>query len=114
MNLNKILPLLILTIACSSPVKDQYQAEKMLYRAGKQYQQVMINPRIANQSDYVNAVTGYQAILDRYPQKTGNQTIESVKQRAYFMLAELWLLHGETNKAIEVYEAFLEQYPDAV
>ena len=104
----------LLAIGCSSKssTKNQYQAEKMLFKAGKLYQRVMINPRIAKPSDYRAVVSAYEQILSNYAQVGSSKSIENIKKRSYLAIAELWLLQGEIRSAIEVYERFLAKYPD--
>lgn len=101
-------------IGCSSQslTKSQYQAEKMLFKAGKLYQRVMINPRIAAPSDYEAAIAAYEQILSKFAEVSYSETIENIKKQSYLAIAELWLLQGEIHAAIAVYERFLTRYPD--
>lgn len=109
-----LLLIVLVFVSCSSDssIKNQYQAEKMLYKAGKLYERVMINPRIANQLDYKNAINAYEEIIERYSGTTNNTTIENVTKRSYLAISELWLLQGEIQSAIAVYEKFLKAYPE--
>lgn len=102
----------MLCLSCDSSLKKQYEAERMLFKAGKLYQRVTINPRIARPQDYQQAIDAYENILETYAGSTGNQTIENVKKQSLLTIAELWLLQGEMQNASEVYDKFLEMYPD--
>ena len=104
----------LFAIGCSSKssTKNQYQAEKMFFKAGKVYQTVMINPRIAAPSDYEAAIATYEQILSKFAQVSYSETIENIKKQSYVTIAELWLLQGEIHTAIAVYERFLTKYPD--
>lgn len=96
--------------ASDTSIKQQYQAEKLLYQAGKLFERVMINPRIANKADYDAAIAAYEVIIRKY--YAPNKTIESVKKQSYIAAAQLWLLQGEVQAAISVYDRFLTAFPD--
>lgn len=99
-------------VGCDSSIKEQYQAEKKLFKARKLHERIMINPRVANQLDYQLAQNAYEEILRIYKENMNNAAIQAVKKQSFVSLSELWLLQGEVQKAIEVYERFLTVYPD--
>lgn len=111
----RFLPVLLLSLAaCSSDssLKEQYEAERMLFKAAKTFQKLMINPRIATRTEYDEAIAAYQQVLAKYPEVHPNETIEKIKKQCYVAIAELWLMQGETQTAIDVYDKFLSTYPD--
>lgn len=115
-NLKNCFSAILLTVfvygcASDSSITDQYQAEKMLFKSVKLYQKVMLNPRIANQLDYKAAIDAYQTILTKYASNNSG-TIQSIVKQAYVGIAELWLLQGDVQNAIDVYEGYLAKYPD--
>lgn len=103
----------VVATGCSmdSSIEEQYTAEKMLYKAGKLYQRVLINPRIARQLDYNDAIAAYRKILHRYAKVT-HPVIDNIKKQCFLIISELWLLQGEVKMATEVYDDFLAAYPE--
>ncbi len=105
---------ILLFAACSGDpqIQRRFVAERMFFRAGKLYQQVMVNPRIATHSDYSAAVGAYEHVLSDYPGNTNDDHIEKIKKQSLVTIAELWLLQGEIQAAIRTYDRFLGLYPD--
>lgn len=93
-------------------VQQQYEAEKLFYRANKLFQKLLINPRIASESDYEKTIHAYDSILNQFDHQTRNPSILSIIKTSYLNVARLWTLRGEFAKASQTYEAFLKNYPD--
>lgn len=84
----------------------------MLFGANKLFQKVMINPRIASTADYRAAITAYNNVLTNFDHHTANASIQKVLKQSYLTVAQLWILQGEYDKATQIYDAFLQDFPE--
>ncbi|MDD5258534.1 MAG: tetratricopeptide repeat protein [bacterium] len=95
------LVLLFLLVGCS----PQYQAEKAFYRAVKYSDDIFKDPKNIPLYKFEKACKDFQEIIDKYP-----QTVQGVE--THFLLGNLYIIRGNYDKAIAVFEQISEHYHD--
>ncbi|MBI5144548.1 MAG: tetratricopeptide repeat protein, partial [Candidatus Omnitrophica bacterium] len=81
----------------------EYAAERLLYRALKNNQKILINPEVAPAKMLASIENDLERILKRYPKS------ETAKQ-AYIKLAEFYIANKKYDKAIATLNVIMEKY----
>lgn len=81
----------------------EYAAERLLYRALKNNQKILINPEVAPATMLASIENDLQGILKKYPKS------ETAKQ-AYIKLAEFYIANKKYDKAIAILNVIMELY----
>lgn len=100
---NKSLIIIMFLVFILSGCSQQYEAEKAFYRAVKYSEDIFKDPKNIPPYKFEKACQDFQEIIAKYPQTS--QSMET-----HFLLGNLYVIRGNYDGAIEVFENLIAHY----
>jgi tetratricopeptide (TPR) repeat protein len=89
----------------------QFETEKRFFRAQKVTDRIMINPRIAASTDFVEATSLYRQVVREADELPENPWLTSLSKRSLATMAQLEVMQEHVEAAVEVYQEILKRFP---